>query len=276
MPNRVPANPHLTQPLELDLSHLTRGWCAISDLHLSEHMPNTMAQFERFCDEIAPQYGALLILGDLFEYWVGDDAADFNPAAMLVIDVIQKLKQRGTQTYFMRGNRDIAIESAFCQRAGMILLPDPCVLSNRNEQRIILSHGDLLCTDDHEYQRQRRFYTHPWVKKTILKAPLSWRVKLVHYLREKSRKRWLNTPEHLRTKRTVEQDVTESAVQQWREQYAANALLHGHTHRPAEHSDNGFTRWVLPDWDLDNTPNRWGYLSCQNHSLHLISNIDPS
>ena len=145
---------------ELTLSNSQRGWCAISDLHLSEHMPETMAKFEWFCAHIAPQYDALFILGDLFEYWVGDDAADFNPAALRVIEAIHTLKSRGTQSYFMRGNRDIAMERAYCERADMILLPDPCVLTD-GEQRIILSHGDLLCTDDHEYQRQRRFYTHP-------------------------------------------------------------------------------------------------------------------
>ena len=257
---------------ELDLSNSQRGWCAISDLHLSEHMPETMAKFEWFCAHIAPQYDALFILGDLFEYWVGDDAADFNPAALRVIDAIHTLKSRGTQSYFMRGNRDIAIERAYCERADMILLPDPCVLTD-GEQRIILSHGDLLCTDDHEYQRQRRFYTHPWVKKTILKAPLSWRVKLVQYLREKSRRRWLNTPEHLRKQRNIQQNVTESAVQQWRQQYNANALLHGHTHRPNEHRSENFVRWVLPDWDVDNSPNRWGYMSARHQQFELITHI---
>ena len=257
---------------ELTLSNSQRGWCAISDLHLSEHMPETMAKFEWFCAHIAPQYDALFILGDLFEYWVGDDAADFNPTALRVIDAIHTLKSRGTQSYFMRGNSDIAMERAYCERADMILLPDPCVLTD-GEQRIILSHGDLLCTDDHEYQRQRRFYTHPWVKKIILKAPLSWRVKLVQYLREKSRRRWLNTPEHLRKQRTIEQNVTESAVQQWREQYNATTLLHGHTHRPGEHADGGFTRWVLPDWDLDNSPHRWGYMSARHQQFELITHI---
>ena len=257
---------------ELRLASSQRGWCAISDLHLSEHMPETMAKFEWFCAHIAPQYDALFILGDLFEYWVGDDAADFNPTALRVIEAIHTLKSRGTQSYFMRGNRDIAMERAYCERADMILLPDPCVLTD-GEQRIILSHGDLLCTDDHEYQRQRRFYTHPWVKKIILKAPLSWRVKLVQYLREKSRRRWLNTPEHLRKQRTIEQNVTESAVQQWREQYNATTLLHGHTHRPGEHADGGFTRWVLPDWDLDNSPHRWGYMSARHQQFELITHI---
>ena len=257
---------------ELTLSNSQRGWCAISDLHLSEHMPETMAKFEWFCAHIAPQYDALFILGDLFEYWVGDDAADFNPTALRVIEAIHTLKSRGTQSYFMRGNRDIAMERAYCERADMILLPDPCVLTD-GEQRIILSHGDLLCTDDHEYQRQRRFYTHPWVKKIILKAPLSWRVKLVQNLREKSRRRWLNTPEHLRKQRTIEQNVTESAIQQWREQYNATTLLHGHTHRPGEHADGGFTRWVLPDWDLDNSPHRWGYMSARHQQFELITHI---
>ena len=255
---------------QIDLSHATRGWCAISDLHLSENLPKTLDQFEEFCTNTAPQYDALFILGDLFEYWVGDDAADLNPTALRVIQACQALNTQGTQVYFMRGNRDTAMERAYCARAGMVLLHDPCVLIDQQHQ-IILSHGDLLCTDDHEYLRQRRFYTHPWVKKIILSTPLAWRVKLVEHLRQKSRQRWLNTPEHLRQKRNIQQDVTPQAIAQWREKFHADALVHGHTHRPNEYVEEGFTRWVLPDWDLDNGAPRWGYLSYQNQKFEFIT-----
>ncbi|MBS1174435.1 MAG: lpxH 2 [Burkholderiaceae bacterium] len=260
--------PHRATPPAIDLTHAQRGWCAISDLHLSENAPNTLAQFEQFCTTVAVQYDALFILGDLFEYWVGDDAADLNPVAMRVIQAIQRLKASHTMVYFMRGNRDIAIEHAFCQCAGMTLLPDPCLIE-LPEQRVLISHGDLLCTDDVVYQRQRRFYAHPWVKGLLLKMPLNWRVKLVQHLREKSRQRWLATPEHLRKQRMVEQDVPDSAVKNWQTKYSVNTLVHGHTHRPAQHRHDELTRWVLPDWDLDNPPNRWGYLSYQNKRFDL-------
>ena len=247
-------------PTSINLNHARRGWCVISDLHLSENVPNTLAQFEHFCATIAPQYDALFIIGDLFEYWVGDDAADLNPAAMRVIQAIQGLKKSNTAVYFMRGNRDVAIEKAYCQRAGMTLLNDPAIIEFA-QQRILISHGDLLCTDDVEYQRQRRIYAHPWIKGALLKMPLSWRVKLVQHLREKSRQRWLSTPEHLRVQRMIEQDVPESAVKDWQNKYSVRTIIHGHTHRPAQHTHDALTRWVLPDWDLDNAPNRWGYLS---------------
>ena len=260
--------PHRTTPPVLDLKHAQRGWCAVSDLHLSEHLPQTLLQFEDFCSTTAVHYDALFIIGDLFEYWVGDDAADLNPAAMRVIRAIQDLNTKGTAVFFMRGNRDVAIEQAFCQRAGITLLPDPSLIE-LPEQRVLLSHGDLLCTDDVVYQRQRRFYAHPWVKGALLKMPLNWRVKLVQHLREKSRQRWLSTPEHLRKQRMIEQDVPDSAVKNWQFKYSANAIVHGHTHRPAQHNHDGLTRWVLPDWDLDNAPHRWGYLSYQDGHFDL-------
>ena len=253
----------------IDLSYATRGWCAISDLHLSEHLPNTIAQFETFCAQIAPQFDALFIIGDLFEYWVGDDAADFNPTAQRVIQATQALIKKNTQVYFMRGNRDVALDRAYCARAGMTLLADPCVLEYAHK-RILLSHGDLLCTDDVEYQRQRKIYAHPWVRGLLLNMPLSWRVKLVQHLRTKSRQRWLSTPEHLRKQRMIEQDVTASAVQNWQSKFNISTIVHGHTHRPAEHNEGSCARWVLPDWDMDNAPNRWGYLSAKADKLNLV------
>ncbi len=257
------------EPKHLTLPHAPRGWCVISDLHLSEQMPETLAQFEQFCAHIASTHDVLFIIGDLFEYWVGDDAADLNPAALRVIDAIQTLKQAGTSTYFIRGNRDIAVDHAYCQRAGMTLLADPCVIEV-GKQRMLLSHGDLLCTDDIEYQRQRKIYAHPWVRGAVLKLPLKWRVKLVLHLREKSRQRWLRTPEHLRKQRMVEQDVTESAVVEWQAKYTVNTIIHGHTHKPAQHQHAACTRWVLPDWDMDNAPKRWGYVVGNDDVIELV------
>lgn len=258
-----------------------RGWCAISDLHLSEDLPQTVARFETFCHEIAVQYDALFILGDLFEYWVGDDAADLNPAALRVIAATCELQQRGTQVYFMRGNRDIALGTAYCRRAGMTLLDDPCIFTTEQQpnHRILLTHGDLLCTDDVEYQRQRRIYAHPWVKGALLRLPLSWRVKLVQHLREKSKRRWreryAELPAEQRGQRMVAQDVPESAVRAWQSRYQVQTLIHGHTHRPAEYrddnnnNDNVFVRYVLPDWDLDKS-SRWGYLAWTNHPVLTV------
>ena len=159
---------------ELTLSNSQRGWCAISDLHLSEHMPETMAKFEWFCAHIAPQYDALFILGDLFEYWVGDDAADFNPAALRVIDAIHTLKSRGTQSYFMRGNRDFLVGADFLARCGVHDLADPTALSFQ-QHACLLTHGDLLCTDDVAYQQFRRQVRTPEWQAAFLARPLAER-----------------------------------------------------------------------------------------------------
>lgn len=273
------------EPKHLKIQITERGWCVISDLHLSEYLPETVRQFEHFCHNEAASYDVLLIIGDLFEYWVGDDAADLNPAALRVIDAIQNLRRLGVQTYFMRGNRDIAIEQVYCQRAGMSLLADPCHIEFIAEsqvepslhgtqpaasQHVLFSHGDLLCTEDLEYQRQRAFYAHPWIRKTLLALPLSWRVKLVQHLRHKSRQRWLSTPEHLRQQRMIEQDVPDSAVQTWFEQYHIDTMVHGHTHKPQCHQHQSVTRWVLPDWNLDQAPTRWGFLSARQGHIQLI------
>lgn len=235
--------------------------CFISDLHLTDRMPQTLAHFEQFCATIAPQYDTLIILGDLFEYWLGDDTYNQNPAALRVIAALQKLRTQGKHIGFIAGNRDFLVRHTFAERAGMTLLPDPCILTVQ-QQRIVLSHGDLLCTDDIGYQRFRRFVHKPWVQNLFLKTPQSWRNALANHLRNQSQKRWSQANSTERQLLTRIQDVNPDEVASWLECAQAQILIHGHTHRPSTHLTYNTLRLVLPDWDCEDTKQiRWGYVS---------------
>ncbi|MGL4768311.1 MAG: UDP-2,3-diacylglucosamine diphosphatase [Formosimonas sp.] len=237
------------------------GVCFISDLHLSAHLPQTMRQFETFCHNIAPQFDTLLILGDLFEFWVGDDTAAHNPTAQRVVELLQALTQRGVNIGFVAGNRDFLLGEDFAQRAGMTRLPDPCVLRIQG-QAVVVSHGDALCVDDADYQRFRRVVHTAWVQRAFLKSPAPWRVALAHHLRQRSQRRWAKLSTVAQQQLSRQQDVSAAAVERLLSQHSAHWLIHGHTHRPSTHLTFDSTRLVLPDWDCDSTSQpRWGYVA---------------
>lgn len=246
--------------------------CLISDLHLCTNMPKTLAQFQYFCQTIAPKFDTLIIMGDLFEYWLGDDASDANSAALCVINELSKLHSQNKKIGFIPGNRDFLLSDVFLQRAHMTLLPDPCVLSI-HQSRVLLSHGDLLCTDDAPYQRLRFWVHKKWVQTILLSTPLKWRNALAQYLRQSSQKMWdKNDPEQ----RIRLQDVSQSTVNLWFNTYAVKTMIHGHTHCPKTHQINDTIRMVLPDWDCDDEKNyRWGYVSWNHQSpqLNLFNSI---
>ena len=226
-------------------------------------MPRTLAQFETFCQNIAPHYTSLIILGDLFEYWVGDDTADANPAAMRVIDALIKLKQRGLFIGFIAGNRDFLLRGHFARRAGMTLLPDPCVLKI-NDQSVLLTHGDQLCTNDSGYQLYRRFAHLRFIQAAFLSAPLALRSALARHMRKKSQLREYNAQTH--AKRLSKQDVPAQSAAQWFDQHHVRYIIHGHTHQPSTHLTFDTTRIVLPDWDCENEQkSRWGYIDWRDN-----------
>lgn len=256
----------------MDQNHpreLRGACCFISDLHLTIDMPHTLARFESFCQNIAPHYKSLLILGDLFEYWVGDDTADDNPAAMRVISALIKLKQRGLFIGFIAGNRDFLLREHFARRAGMVLLPDPCVLKI-NGQAVLLTHGDQLCTKDTGYQVYRRFAHIRFIQKLFLMAPLALRSALARRMRKKSQQREYNAEAH--AQRLVKQDVPAQSAAQWFEKHHVRYIIHGHTHQPSTHLTFDTTRIVLPDWDCENEQKtRWGYIDWNDQTEpHLI------
>ncbi|TDR32199.1 UDP-2,3-diacylglucosamine hydrolase [Hydromonas duriensis] len=251
-------NPHptLSRPMDTSVPSELSGVCFISDLHLSVNMPRTLAQFEYFCETIAPQYNALIILGDLFEYWVGDDAALENPAAQRVAESLSKLAQSGIFIGYMVGNRDFLVREEYTAFAHMTPLPDPCVITI-NHQRVLLTHGDLMCSHEKGYQLFRRLVHTSWIQNVFLKLPLSWRNQLAKKIRNTSKQREYKTHDNMQI-----QDIPAHTAEAWFKTYASRYIIHGHTHQPSTHLTFDTTRVVLPDWECENPDKiRWGYIS---------------
>ena len=156
----------------------------ISDLHLTPSMPLTAQRFFDFCEKEAPKVEAVFILGDLFEYWVGDDAAASSPFQQEVQRAIANLSTK-VKTYYLHGNRDFLIGQSFIKKTGMTLLFDPSSVNIANHQWI-LAHGDALCTADFSYQVFRNWVRKPWVQKIFLALPLHWRKGVAQQLRSNS------------------------------------------------------------------------------------------
>jgi len=230
----------------------------ISDIHLSEAIPKTVAVFEYFIERIANDAQAVYILGDLFEYWMGDDML-VTPFAKKISAQLRTLAARGIALYIMPGNRDFLLGPHFAQAAGAKLLNDPLMIDAFSLQ-IVLAHGDAQCTADRFYQGYRRIARYPAVQRFFLSWPLRWRLALATRIRTRSEAR-------KRPRERVLGDVTEAAVSQLFAQSGATMMIHGHTHRPAQHQHGAATRWVLPDWNYDYGPSRGGYLKLDQNGI---------
>ncbi len=232
-----------------------RPFFFISDLHLSEAIPRTVAAFEHFIRVTADQADSVFILGDLFEYWIGDDmliAPDGDPFVARMAALMHTLTERGIALYIMHGNRDFLLGKRFMKAAGAIWLPDPFVITAFGT-RIALAHGDGLCTADRGYQVFRRLARNRAVQALFLAWPFRWRRKLAERMRsasEEGRSRPVS-PKY---------DVTSKAIAALFRKSGTKTIIHGHTHRPATHVEPGGVRWVLPDWELDHGTRRGGYL----------------
>jgi UDP-2,3-diacylglucosamine hydrolase len=237
----------------------------ISDLHLAGERPDTNAQFHRFLREEARAFPALYILGDLFEYWLGDDELDEgggDPLAAEVARALRELSDAGTVVALMHGNRDFLLASRFCAAAGAMLLSDPIVMQVAGE-RVLLMHGDTLCTDDHDYQRWRAIARSEDWQKEFLARPLAGRREASRALREKSK-------EVIAAKPAEIMDVNAEAVREAFRRHGVRCLIHGHTHRMARHDvdvdGTRCERWVLPDWY-----GAGGYLAFDEAGPRLVS-----
>ncbi|MEW9897330.1 UDP-2,3-diacylglucosamine diphosphatase [Chitinivorax sp. PXF-14] len=215
----------------------------ISDLHLSADEPETVALFERFCQDLAPAADAVYILGDFFEYWAGDDDLD-DPFNTAITTRLRALADAGVRLFLLHGNRDFLLGPAFAERAGVTLLADPCAVEIAG-RKVLLSHGDALCTDDVEYQRFRQMVRNPAWLQQVLAQPLAARKALIAQIRQKSEMA-------KQTKAAGIMDVNREAVLGLFRELAYLPLIHGHTHRPARHwyslDDHACERIVLPDW----------------------------
>lgn len=216
----------------------------ISDLHLCHSRPAITRQFLAFLADAATQAEALYILGDFFEYWAGDDDLE-DQHHQTVIQALATLANSGTRVFFMHGNRDFLIGQAFATAAHATLLSDPTPVTLYG-QRVLLSHGDALCTDDTAYQAFRQQVRNPQWQAAFLQQPLAARKAQIEALRQKS--------EHEKAYKSESiMDVNTDALHALVKAYDYPSLLiHGHTHRPARHvlTVDGHTciRWVLGDW----------------------------
>lgn len=231
----------------------------ISDLHLQASEQATFAAWQQYVSRTTAD--ALFILGDLFEVWVGDDAASVLPGQPAGFEAqCQQLLAATSQrlpVFFLHGNRDFLLGEAFAAASGMTLLADPTVLVF-DHQRWLLSHGDALCLGDADYQQFRAQVRTPAWQSAFLAKPLAERQRIARNLRLQSESR--------KSTGVVYADVDTPAALQWLQAAQANTLIHGHTHRPADHllsavdaqpvDAQPLRRLVLSDWDAAATPPR--------------------
>jgi UDP-2,3-diacylglucosamine hydrolase len=214
----------------------------ISDLHLDPARPEATADFVAFTENKARQAERLYILGDLFEAWIGDD--DDEPALEPILTALAALTDSGTECCFMHGNRDFLVGEAFCASTGVELLDDYEVVELFGD-RVLLTHGDLLCTDDVRYLELRRQLRDPAWQTDFLGRTLDERRRIAADLRQLSQTEMAAKSESI-------MDVSEATVRDTMQRFGVRQLLHGHTHRPAIHrfdiEGRPAMRIVLNDW----------------------------
>jgi UDP-2,3-diacylglucosamine hydrolase len=223
----------------------------VSDLHLQASHPITAAAFLRFLAERAAAAQQLYLLGDLFEYWAGDDDMA-DPFHHTIVAAIRAVSDAGVAVFWIAGNRDFLVGPGFANAAGLTLLQEPHVIEIAG-QRIALVHGDAECTDDTNYMAFRAQVRQPAWQQQFLAMPLAQRKGIIAGMREGSR-------EAHTMKSNAIMDVTPAAIDALHDA-AADTIIHGHTHRPALHADGHRRRFVLPDWELDAAPERGGWIA---------------
>lgn len=219
----------------------------ISDLHLDPSRPAITALFLDFLRDQARHAEALYILGDLFEAWIGDDTP--SSAADDVARALHELHESGVPVFFIRGNRDFLIGDDYAARAGMRILPDPAVIELYGKP-VLLMHGDLLCTDDVEYQKVRAQVRNPDWRAHMLSQPLQARLAFAQQARAASLARQ-GEMKHAGTMESIT-DASPATVEETLRRFGIDTLIHGHTHRPAIHEldidGRAHRRIVLGDW----------------------------
>ncbi|VAW80280.1 UDP-2,3-diacylglucosamine diphosphatase [hydrothermal vent metagenome] len=214
----------------------------ISDLHLDPSRPAICEYFVGFLKQHGGNAEALYILGDLFDAWIGDD--DPEPLWQQIIQALFNCVSAGTPIYLIHGNRDFLIGERFQQRSQCQLIDDPTIITLYG-QRILLMHGDLLCSDDTEYQLLRKQVRDPRWQEEVLKNSVETRLTMARQAREQSAMSILGKSDDI-------MDVNQHTVEHYMQTSNADLLIHGHTHRPGTHSltISGATakRVVLGDW----------------------------
>ena len=233
----------------------------ISDLHLDPAAPEIGLQFRAFLAGEARAADALYILGDLVEAWLGDD--DPSPGARQIVRDLRSLTDAGVACYVMHGNRDFLIGEQFCRETGATLLEDGTIVDLYGE-RVVMMHGDALCTDDVSYQRLRRIVRNPLVRWIFRHLSLAQRQRLAGRLRAGSR-------EHVGATAPEIMDVNDEAVAEAFRAAGVRTLIHGHTHRPAIHELDvdgvPVRRVVLGDWYTQGSVLEWTPAAVELRSL---------
>ncbi|MFW8565798.1 UDP-2,3-diacylglucosamine diphosphatase [Orrella sp. 11846] len=277
-------------------------WLA-SDIHLGSHNPRTCQAFYEFLAHARNQTNALILLGDIFEVWLGDDWTK-SPEPWLQT-AIHHLHQtaHAIPLWIMGGNRDFLIGADFAHQLGARFLPAQVILevqpnkhptksqcltiSCNHSQRFLLAHGDEFCTADLGYQRLRRIVRTNWIQQAFLKLPLSVRQRIAQRMR--------NTSQNMeRSDDDGRYDVQDNPLRTALLEHKLTSMIHGHTHQPGHYrippkhaqttskrhlshqsSQNCFDRWVLPDWECDHLPQnaqaRGGWLEITDSAMRLYA-----
>ncbi|WP_038176933.1 UDP-2,3-diacylglucosamine diphosphatase [Vibrio pacinii] len=214
----------------------------ISDLHLSPATPATTDCFVRFMRQEAIHAEALYVLGDLFEFWIGDD--DRSEFAEQIRAEFKTLTDSGVACFFTQGNRDFLVGKRFSRQTGVTLLGDETVIDLYGRKALVL-HGDTLCTRDVKYLEYRKKVHQPWLQWLFNRIPMRYKKKIVSKIQS-------DIKTDKQTKSLDIMDVTQSEVEHVMQAYNVYLMIHGHTHRPNVHtfeSDQTIcTRIVLGDW----------------------------
>jgi UDP-2,3-diacylglucosamine hydrolase len=233
----------------------------ISDLHLEDNQPRTTGWLLEFLSGPARNAEAVYILGDLFEYWIGDDA--LSATANKVAGALTELSENGVPCYFMHGNRDFLLGDSYASRAGITLVHEPLVINLYGTPTLLL-HGDSLCTDDVEYQAFRSQTRNPAWQAAVLARSVAERLQMAQEARNASKT-------HTETVSMDIMDVNELTVGEQFRKYQVERIIHGHTHRPARHryvleDSREVERVVLADWYTKSS-----YLSVSPNGLESVT-----
>lgn len=237
-------------------------WFA-ADLHLAQATPATNEAFLGFLEAAAGEADALLLPGDIFDFWIGDDTVAIAPPWLAqVLDGLQQAASR-VPLWIGRGNRDFLMGNTLAQHLGAQVLPDQLLLET-DYRTVLLSHGDEYCTDDHAYQQFRAMVRNPQWQEQFLSQSIPERLKMAQQARSDSMQANQQKAQEI-------MDVNADAVATAFHDTGVSLMIHGHTHRPARHvlQVDGRTceRWVLPDWSCDEQPLRGGWFALDQDGL---------
>lgn len=228
----------------------------VSDVHLQESLPLTTEKFFAFLRNHAVQAQQVFLLGDLFEYWAGDDDLA-DPFNRRVADALREVTDAGVELFWIAGNRDFLVGDEFARATGAQILPDPFA-TTIGGRHVVLSHGDAQCTDDMAYMAFRKQVRETLWQQSFLALSLQQRKKIVEGMRTESKAAQRDKPLEI-------MDVNADAVASLFDATATTLMIHGHTHRPGrhEHENGGKSRirYVLPDWDCETPMVRGGWIS---------------